>query len=334
MHVTISAYVLIILALIFEFFNGFHDTANTVATSISTKSLGPFQAISLAAVFNIIGALSGTAVAVTIISGFAAPEYSTPNVLCSALVSAILWNIITWLLALPSSSSHALIGGLVGSILSNAGVKVIHFNALLTKVIIPMIFSPIIGFILSMLIVVSLFKLFSNNTKPRATNNLLREFQVLSTSFLSYSHGANDSQKTIGIITLILFNFKLIKTPSSPSWVIFICGFFLALGTFLGGISIIKTLSTRVAKLTPTGGIAAELSSAILLLFGSKLGMPLSTTHAISGSIMGAGWSSKKYGVNWNVVKSMILNWILTLPSCMLISAIILQLLNKIIILG
>ncbi len=328
-HVNLSAYALIILALIFEFLNGFHDTANTVATSISTKSLGPFQAISIAAIFNIIGALSGTAVAVTIISGFASPVYATPNVLCAALLSAISWNIITWLFALPTSSSHALIGGLVGGIIFNANIRVIHFKVLLFNVILPMIVSPILGFILSMFIAVLLLKIFSNNTKPRKTNNILREFQVLSTAFLSYSHGANDSQKTIGIITLILFNFKLIGTATAPSWVIFICGLFLALGTFFGGISIIKTLSTRVAKLSPSGGVASELSSAILLLIASKLGMPLSTTHAISGAIMGAGWSGSKYGVNWGVVKSMVINWVLTLPSCILISGFILHILNK-----
>lgn len=321
MHITILAIVIIVIALAFEFINGFHDTANAVATSISTKSLEPHQAIILSAIFNLIGALSGTAVAITIAEGFAKPSLATSHVILTALISAVIWNLFTWMLEVPSSSSHALIGGLVGSIIANSGFEVIHYNTVIFKVFLPMIVSPILGFILAFFIVILIHKTFRNNTEPRKTNNIIRELQVLSTAFLSFSHGANDAQKTMGIITLTLLSNHLINHAAVPTWVILACALCMALGTFSGGMKIIKTLSTRVAKLKPVSGFAAEISSATLLFIGSKFGMPMSTTHAVSGSIMGAG----HLGVNWNVVKKMILSWVLTFPSCAILAAIILK---------
>ncbi len=319
--------IIIAIALLFEFINGFHDTANAVATSISTKSLEPFQAIIISAIFNLIGALSGTAVAVTIAKGFAAPDLATPIVILSALLSAITWNIVTWIFGIPSSSSHALIGGLIGSIIYNNNIHSVNYVAIMHKVIIPMIVSPLLGFIVAGTIALSLNKFLHNNKEPRKTNNLIREFQVVSTAFLSFSHGANDAQKTMGIITLTLFHFNLISDIAVPKWVILLCAICMASGTFAGGIRIIKTLSTRVAKLKPSSGFAAEISSATLLFIGAKLGMPLSTTHAVSGSIMGAG-TSHSLNINTNVIKNMVIAWVLTLPICGIISFIYLHILH------
>ena len=329
LSIPIFAIVLIVIALVFEFINGFHDTANAVATSISTKSLEPFQAISLSAIFNLLGALSGTAVAVTIAKGFADPGLATHPVLLAALLAAITWNLSTWYFGMPSSSSHALIGGLIGGIMFSSGYKVIHYLAVVNKVLIPMVISPLLGFIFASLVVLLVHRLLNKNTEPRKTNNFIREVQVLSTAFLSFSHGSNDAQKTMGIITLTLFTFHLIKTPEVPQWVIFVCALSMALGTFSGGMKIIKTLSTRVAQLKPVSGFAAELSSAVILFAGSRLGMPLSTTHAVSGSIMGAGSAGGgKVGVNWRVVRAMIMAWVFTLPICMLLAGLFLHLIN------
>jgi inorganic phosphate transporter, PiT family len=323
LHIPYIALLIILVALAFEFINGFHDTANAVATSISTKSLEPHQAIIISAIFNLVGALSGTAVAITIAKGFADPSFVNSHVILSALFAAIIWNLVTWILEVPSSSSHALIGGLVGSIICNSGYKVVYYSTIIYKVFLPMIMSPILGFIIAFVIVTFIHHKFRNNTQPRKTNNFIRELQVVSTAFLSFSHGANDAQKTMGIITLTLLDNHLINHASVPMWVIFACAFCMALGTLSGGMKIIKTLSTRVAKLKPVSGFAAEISSATLLFIGARFGMPMSTTHAVSGSIMGAG----HLGVNWRVVKKMVISWVLTFPSCAILSAIILKLL-------
>ena len=320
MHVPMMVIVIIVVALMFEFVNGFHDTANAVATSVSTKSLEPYQAISVAAVCNLLGALSGTAVAITIATGFADPVLATHTVLLSALIAAITWNLVTWYFGMPSSSSHALIGGLVGAIIFNAGFKVVNYAALMYKVILPMIISPVLGFGVAFCLMIIIHRFLRNNTTPRKTNNFIREIQVISTGFLSFSHGANDAQKTMGIITLTLFNSHLLARADVPEWVIFLCAFCMALGTFSGGIRIIKTLSTRVAQLRPASGLAAEISSGILLFIGSRFGMPLSTTHAVSGSIMGAS----NTGVNWRIVGRIVLSWVCTLPSCALLAGVFL----------
>jgi len=325
MHIPIAVIAIIIIALFFEFINGFHDTANAVATSISTKSLEPYQAISISAVFNLIGALCGTAVAVTIAKGFADPILATHSVIFSALCAAIIWNLATWYFGIPSSSSHALIGGLVGAIMFNNSWHVINFVTVVNKVILPMVISPILGFSMAMLIVVLIHKILKNNTQPRKTNNFIREMQVISTAFLSFSHGTNDAQKTMGIITLTLFSGNLINECVVPTWVIIACAICMALGTLSGGAKIIKTLSTRVAQLKPASGFAAEISSATLLFVGSRFGMPLSTTHAVAGSIMGAG-NMGHVGINWGIVKNIVIAWVLTFPVCAILAGLCLQL--------
>jgi inorganic phosphate transporter, PiT family len=321
-HIPYTTILIVIVALIFEFINGFHDTANAVATSISTKSLEPHQAIIISAVFNLIGAFTGTAVALTIAEGFASPNFATTSVILAALFAAIIWNLVTWILEVPSSSSHALIGGLVGSIIYSSGFQVIHYRNIIFKVFIPMIVSPILGFILALILVIIIHRTFKNNHEPRRINNNIREIQVISTAFLSFSHGANDAQKTMGIITLTLISDHLITKAAVPMWVILACALCMALGTFSGGMRIIKTLSTRVAKLKPVSGFAAEISSATLLFIGAKFGMPMSTTHAVSGAIMGAG----HLGINWKVVKKMVISWVLTFPSSAILAAVILKL--------
>ncbi|MFN8771229.1 MAG: anion permease [Neisseriaceae bacterium] len=327
MSIPLLAVIIIIFALFFEFINGFHDTANAVATSISTKSLEPFQAITVSSIFNLIGAFSGTAVAVTIAKGFASPELANHVVILSALLSAITWNLVTWLFGIPSSSSHALIGGLVGAIAFDSGASNVKFMGVLSKVIIPMVVSPVLGFIIAGFIAISMSKLLQNNGQPRNTNKIIREIQVISTALLSFSHGANDAQKTMGIITLTLFNFHLINNVSVPDWVILACAVCMASGTLAGGVRIIKTLSSRVVKLKPASGFAAEISSALLLFIGARFGVPLSTTHAVSGSIMGAGTTSR-FGLNWGVVKNMVIAWVLTLPLCALIAGFYLYILH------
>lgn len=325
MHIPIVVIIIISMSLVFEFINGFHDTANAVATSISTKSLEPYQAISIAAVFNLIGGLCGTAIAVTIVKGFADPVLATHSVIFSALCAAIVWNLTTWYFGIPSSSAHALIGSLVGAIMFNNSWHVINFATVINKVVLPMFISPVLGFFMAMLIVFCIHRILRNNTQPRKTNNFIREIQVLSTAFLSFSHGTNDAQKTMGIITLTLFSANLITTYLVPHWVILACSIAMSLGTLSGGAKIIKTLSTCVAQLKPASGFAAEVSSATLLFIGSRFGVPLSTTHAVAGSIMGAG-STSHFGLNWSIVKNMVISWLLTFPVCVILAGLFLQL--------
>ena len=319
--------IIIILALIFEFINGFHDTANAVATVIGTRSLEPHQAIVISALFNLFGALSGTAVAITIAKGIVVPSMVTSNIILSGLVAAISWNLFTWYFGIPSSSSHALVGGLFGACFYNyyfAGVKV---YGLLFKIILPMILSPLFGFILSFMVIILLDRFIFYNKDIRKLNKRIRGLQLFSTALLSFSHGSSDSQKTMGIITLALFNYHAIAHLVVPKSVILICAFAMSLGTFVGGVKIIKTLSTRVARLLPINGFVSELSSGVLLLFGAKFGLPMSTTHTVSGSIMGSGIVSS-FGVNPRIVRNMITSWLLTIPVCGLLSSLVLVICN------
>jgi PiT family inorganic phosphate transporter len=318
---------IIIIALIFEFINGFHDTANVVATSIASRSLSPLQAIIIAAVFNLIGAYFSTGVAKTITSGLFDVHYVTSLLLIATLLSAITWNLITWYFGIPSSSSHALIGSLIGAILvGGAKLSVIKWGGVLQKVILPMILSPIMAFFLALTIMIILSILLEKRTRPRQSNNFIREVQILSASLLAFSHGSNDAQKTMAVITLALFSFGVIHDPAIiPNWVIIICAVAIGAGTLSGGMRIIKTLSSRLAKLKPIQGFSAELSSGVLILAASHFGLPVSTTQASSGSIMGAGYVAGR--VNNKVVRSIIVAWFLTLPVTAVISAFLYKLL-------
>lgn len=317
---------IIVIALVFEFSNGFHDTANVVATPIATRSLSPLQAIIIAAIFNFVGAYFSTGVAQTITSGLFNPTFVTHSLLIAALLSAIGWNLITWWLGIPSSSSHALIGSLIGAVLVSGGNwGAVKWAGLIQKVIVPMVLSPIMAFFLALIVMIIVSLTLKKNNTPRQTNNFIREIQVLSASLLAFSHGSNDSQKTMAVITLALFSFGVLgSTTVIPHWVIIICSLAMGLGTLAGGMKIIRTLSSRLAKLKPANGFAAELSSGALILAASHFGLPVSTTQAAAGSIMGAGYNVR--GVNWQVVRSMVVAWFLTLPVTALISALVYKL--------
>ena len=313
---------IICIALFFEFTNGFHDSANVVATPIATRALTPYQAIGLAAFFNFLGAFFGTAVASTISKGLVDIHIVTNLVLISAILGAIAWNFFTWYFGIPSSSSHALIGSLVGAAIAAAGYSSVNYATVVDKVLIPMVSSPILAFFIALIICIILLNIFIRIKNIRSTNKYIREAQILTTSLLSFSHGSNDAQKTMSIITLALLSSGLVSTTDVPIWVIFICGIAMGLGTLSGGKKIIKTLSTKVSNLEPVNAVSAELSSGVLILGASHIGLPVSTTQVASGSIMGAGFADAG-GVNWSVVKKMAIAWILTIPACIIITCAI-----------
>lgn len=312
---------IIVIALFFEFTNGFHDAANVVVTPIATKSLTPYQAIALAAFLNFLGAFFGTAVAATISKGLVDTNVITDIVLISALLGAISWNFFTWSFGIPSSSSHALIGSLVGAVIISSSYQNVNYMIVVDKVLIPMVSSPVMAFFLALIICIALLNIFMRFFMVRTTNKYIREMQVLSTSLLSFSHGSNDAQKTMSIITLALLSAGLVKSTQVPDWVIILCGVAMGLGTLSGGKKIIKTLSAKLSKLEPVNAVSAELSSGILVLGASHIGLPVSTTQVVSGSIIGAGYADS--GVNWKVVKKMATAWILTIPACIVVTSII-----------
>lgn len=330
----------VLTALTFEYINGFHDAANAIATVVSTKVLTPRQAIGLAAFFNLTGALTGTAVASTIGKGIVDTNIITMGAIVCALVGAIVWNLITWLLGLPSSSSHALIGGLCGAALAYAhgNWSVLHWRAgLMPKVVVPMITSPLIGFFVGGLLMILLFILLHRFT-PHFVQSLFGKLQLLSAAWMAHSHGTNDAQKTMGIITLALFtgttsgafgnlpaSLGFLHTPQFiiPRWVIVLCALMMAAGTAAGGWRIIRTLGHQMVKLQPVHGFAAETTAALIIQVASSRGIPLSTTHVITTSIMGVGAAKRFTGVKWGVVERIVWAWVLTLPACGLISYIL-----------
>lgn len=319
--ITTVLIVIICIALFFEFTNGFHDAANVVATTIATKALTPYQAIGLAAFFNFLGAFFGTAVAATISKGLVDTQVVTDIVLISALLGAISWNFFTWSFGIPSSSSHALIGSLVGAVIIGSSYQDVNYITVVNKVLVPMVSSPVMAFFLALVICVILINVFIRINNIRPTNKYIREFQIVSTSLLSFSHGSNDAQKTMSIITLALLSAGLVQTTDVPDWVIILCGTAMGLGTLSGGKKIIKTLSSKLSKLEPVNAVSAELSSGILVMGASHIGLPVSTTQVASGSIMGAGFADS--GVNWRVVRKMATAWFLTIPACMAVTSII-----------
>jgi len=302
-----------------------------VATPIATKSLTPNQAIILAAFFNFFGAFFGTAVASTISKGLVDAQAVTNIVLVSALLGAIGWNFFTWGFGVPSSSSHALIGSLVGAVIISSSYKNVNLVTLLDKVIYPMIASPLIAFFLALAICIFLLNIFIRIKNIRTTNKYIRETQIVSMSLLSFSHGSNDAQKTMSIITLALLSAQasghihfpdwVISDTHVPSWVVIICASAMAIGTLSGGKKIIKTLSTKLAALQPVNAVSAELSSGLLVLAASHIGLPVSTTQVVSGSIMGAGYTDN--GVNGKVVRKMVTAWVLTIPACIFVTSVI-----------
>ncbi|HEY4247971.1 MAG TPA: inorganic phosphate transporter [Lacunisphaera sp.] len=333
--------IVLLAALAFEYINGFHDAANAIATVVSTKVLTPRQAIALAAVFNLVGALAGTAVAKTISNGLVDANAVTMNTILSALVAAIIWNLLTWWLGLPSSSSHALIGGLCGAALATSSGdwnvllwssidKDGHSVGLWPKVVMPMFSSPVAGFIGGALLMFLLL-VFIHRLTPRTVNGVFGKLQLASAAFMGYSHGSNDAQKTMGIITLALFTstkngsfkhlpewaaFLQVSDKNIPLWVILSCALMMAAGTAAGGWRIIRTMGHKMVKLQPVHGFAAETTAALIIHGASTLGIPVSTTHVISTSIMGVGAIKRFSAVKWGVVERIIWAWVLTLPVC------------------
>ena len=322
-QLTLILLVVLALAVLFDYINGFHDTANAIATSVSTRALKPEHAILMSATANFVGALSGTAVAKTIASGLATtPEGSAGQVIvAAALVGAIAWNLLTWRLGIPSSSSHALIGGLLGAVIVAVGLEAILVEGVRDKVLVPLVLSPIAGITIGFMFMVVLLNLFQG-AHPRRMNDRFRRLQVLSAGYMAFSHGSNDAQKTMGIMTLALFTAGVIQTDDVPLWVILLAASAISLGTAAGGWRIIKTMGQKVVKLDPVHGFAAETTAATIIFVASHLGMPVSTTHVISSAIMGVGSSDRLSAVRWGVAGNIIVAWVLTIPASGLAAAI------------
>ena len=305
--------VVLLLAVTFDFINGFHDTANAIATVVATRVLAPRQAILMAASLNFLGALSGTAVASTVGKGIIDPSAATQAVIIAALGSAILWNLVTWYFGIPSSSSHALIGGLVGAALAFKGSGVLNRSGLET-IVVTLIASPVVGLIFGFLLMIGLLWLVFRES-PHSVNAHFRRFQLLSSAFMSFSHGSNDAQKTMGIITMSLFSYGLISDFQVPTWVMVMAATAMAVGTSVGGWRIIKTMGHKIIKLEPIHGFAAETAAATVIQLASHFGLPVSTTHVISGSIMGVGASRRLSAVRWGVAGDMLMAWVMTIPA-------------------
>jgi inorganic phosphate transporter, PiT family len=308
----------VILALIFDYINGFHDTANAIATSISTKALTPRVAILIAACFNLLGSLSGTAVAATIGNGIVAPEVVTPGVLIAALISAIFWNLFTWYFGIPSSSSHALIGGLTGSVIGSFGIQQVKWYGF-GRILAGLILSPILGLIIGSIIMILLFWIFSGSSPARVNKNF-RKMQILSACTASFAHGSNDAQKTMGIITMTLVSGGLIGSFAVPFWVKVCCALAMASGTAFGGWKIIRTMGGKIFRIEPINGFAADITASAIIWGASLLGAPVSTTHVVSSSIMGVGAAKRLKGVRWNIASQILIAWVVTIPSSALVA--------------
>jgi PiT family inorganic phosphate transporter len=310
--------VLVVAAgLAFDYINGFHDAANAVATVVSTGVLPLRTAVLMAAILNFIGALTGTAVAETIGTGLVRTQAITQVVVLSALLGAIAWNLVTWYFGIPSSSSHAMVGGLVGSAIAHAGTRSIHGEGLLI-VVESLVISPIVGLLLGFTFMIALFWICRRG-RPRRLDAIFRRLQVLSAGFMALSHGSNDAQKTMGIIAMGLAVYHQSGSQSAghlevPTWVIAACAAAMGAGTLSGGVRIIKTMGTKIIDLRPIHGFAAETSSAITILAASHLGLPVSTTHVVSGAIMGVGASQRVSAVRWGVTARIAWAWVLTIP--------------------
>lgn len=328
-----TLFLLVLLAAVaFEFINGFHDTANAIATVVSTKVLTPRLAIVWAALWNLVGAFCGTAVAATIGKGIVDTHVVTMSTVLCALLGAIIWDLITWWLGLPSSSSHAIIGGLCGAALASSGGDwgVLRWSSgLWPKVVLPMLASPIAGF-LGGWILMSLMTIALRRVTPRLVSRIFGKAQLLSAGFMGWSHGSNDAQKTMGIITLALFTgtqsgafrnlppwagfLRVAEFKAVPAWVILLCAGTMAAGTAAGGWRIIRTMGQRMVKLQPVHGFAAETTAATIIWVASIFGVPVSTTHVIATSIMGVGATKRLSAVKWGIVERIVWAWVLTIP--------------------
>lgn len=304
------------MAVAFDYTNGFHDAANAIATSVSTRALRPFVAVIMAATLNFVGALVSTQVALTLASGIVVPAAVTMVVVLAALVGAIVWNIITWRFGLPTSSSHALTGGLVGATLAKAGTIGIQWDGLIGKFIVPTVIAPVIGLVIGALFIVAIYWVF-RRSRPGPLHERFRLAQTASAAFMAFSHGSNDAQKTMGVMTLALVAAGMVPADhvAVPVWVILVAAGAMAAGTLAGGWRIMRTVGSGIVKLTPAQGFAAETSAGAVLLTTAHFGFPVSTTHVITGAIMGAGGAGKVKAVRWGVARSIVVAWLITLPA-------------------
>jgi PiT family inorganic phosphate transporter len=317
------------LAVLFDYINGFHDTANAIATSVSTRALSPRVAIAMSATANFVGALTGTAVAHTIGAGLITQQSEGGVVVPAALLGAIVWNLLTWRLGIPSSSSHALIGGLLGASATAVGFGAWQMDGVLGKVILPLIGSPIAGFAIGFALMVLIFNVF-RHAHPKTMNDRFRRLQVLSAAYMAFSHGSNDAQKTMGVMTLALVSAGVLSEFKVPLWVIVLAAGAISFGTAAGGWRIIRTMGSKVVKLDPVHGFAAETAAATIIFGASSLGMPVSTTHVISSAILGVGSSDQFRAVHWGVARRIGIAWVLTLPASGLVAALAYLLLSPI----
>jgi PiT family inorganic phosphate transporter len=315
---TVLLILVVVLALAFDFSNGWHDSANAIATVVSTHVLSPGRAVLMAAVLNIAGAFMSTAVAKMIGGGIVEASMIQQTTVIAALSGAIAWNLFTLILGLPTSSSHALIGGIIGGALAQSGMAAVKLSGL-QKVLEAMLFSPLVGFVLGYLIILATYWVMFR--VPRgAANRGFRRLQLISSSFMAFSHGANDAQKAMGIITLSLVSAGYLNSVEVPTWVILACAVAMGLGTAAGGWRIVRTMGMRIMKMEPVHGFAAETSAALILLGTAHFGIPVSTTHTITSSIMGVGSVTRLSAVRWGVTMRIVYAWLFTLPGAGLVA--------------
>lgn len=315
---------LIALALIFDYINGMHDSANAIATVVSTRVLAPRTALLLAAVLNFGGAFISTAVAKTIGKDLVDPNMATNSIVASALLSAIFWNLLTWYYGIPSSSFHALIGGIIGAVVSTHGFGALRGDGVL-KIIESLILSPLAGFFGGAIIMIAIMWMFHKSPAGKV-NRWFKHLQLVSASFMAFSHGSNDAQKAMGIITMAMVGLGFMsggKDFHVPTWVVFLCALAMALGTAAGGWRIIKTMGVKMIRLAPVHGFAAETAASITILTATHFGLPVSTTHVISSSIMGVGTAKRASAVRWEIAGQMGVAWVLTIPCTALVAGLL-----------
>jgi PiT family inorganic phosphate transporter len=321
---------IIALGLAFDFVNGFHDTANAIATSVATRVLSPGQAVSMAAVLNVVGAVSGTAVATTVGRGIVPPAVATQQLVAAALIAAICWNLLTWWLAIPSSSSHALIFSIVGAGIAAAGVESIQIAGI-TKTLQGLVFSPVLGFLGALLLLTALLWIFARS-RPLRVTRIFGRLQIVSAAYMAYSHGSNDAQKTMGVLTMAVASYYGWSGDEwqVPIWIILAAATAMGLGTALGGWRIVRTMGLRVVELRPIDGFAAETAAATVIEVASRLGIPVSTTHVISSAILGVGSTRSLSAVRWGIAGRIVSAWVITIPACIALAWIVYSVLHRI----
>ena len=312
----------VVVALGFDFTNGFHDTANAVATSVSTRALSPRLAVLIASIANLAGAFVTTAVATTVGKGIIDTNLATTKTVLAALVGAIAWNLLTWWLGLPSSSSHALIGGLIGAALVQSGLDGVEWNDIAHKVVIPAVIAPAIAFTAAFALLVAIYWIFRWMT-PGIANRTFRLGQLGSGTWVAFTHGSNDAQKTMGVIALALFTHGSIDHFYIPTWVKISAGVAIAAGTYVGGWRIMRTVGQRIYSIQPASGFAAQATAGSTIYLATHLGYPLSTTHVVSGGVIGAGATQRLSAVRWGVAGNIVVAWVLTIPAAALVAALI-----------